>query len=87
MNVMNEELNMAQEVLRQIQDHYMNDYINRADIARHLQNDRIDGGVPTVHKHSGFSVPYSDNTPCVIHYRDHSLLIVTHKIIAAQEAP
>lgn len=68
----------AQEVLKQINEHYQGRIPNKCDLCNHLRDNKIDRGVKMVHKHDGFNSPmtYDDGFPLVMYFDDDSLLIV-----------
>jgi hypothetical protein len=72
-------MNKAQEVKKQIDDLY-GIYGNHIDIARHLTNDNIDVGVPSIHKHNGFN---NSDALYVFYYSDNSMLVIGTSIDAS----
>ena len=72
------------DVTAAINKHYgQGQYINMADLAKHLQNNRIDTFEQSPHKHDGFDKPFEEYLPCVIRYSDSVLIITQSDIVEA----
>ena len=69
-------MNIAKSIKNQIDKYYENNYINHADLAKHLTENRIDSFEPT-HQHIGFDKPDNSAYPIILYYEDDSILVVS----------